>query len=115
MSTDVFLASTFDFLPPMSMDDVSKAALLVSGFRAFTGAAGVLLPVLLVNNVMEEMARREEKKEQKEEKREEKEELVRLAEREADRAERRAERQADRFLIFVVCVAAALLAAYLKN
>ena len=61
------LAVTLLPLLTTSRDDVARAALFISGFQAFTGAAAVALQLYVMNSVMAETARRDQKKEQKEE------------------------------------------------
>ena len=103
MSTDALLAGSRVPFQELSSDDVARAALLL---QLVTGVllqlvTGVGLPLYVMNSVLGEMARRDEVKEQKEEKEEEKR-LIREERKEIVR-------------LFVVCLAAACLAFYLKN
>ena len=89
----------------MSNADVAKNALIVSVAQAVISIlTGGYVPYAVMNSVMAEMKKREERQEE-----------TRLAERREDRADRVAERREDRILVVAILVAAACLAVYLKG
>lgn len=103
MSAEVLPGFTVSILDNLSNGDVARFALGVSGLQTFLGlVTGVAVPIYVMNSVMTDMKKAEEKKE-----------VVRLKEREEDRAERM--RREDRITLGVILLAAIFFAIYFKT